>query len=260
MTFLQQARIFRNILWREAIALRANVGMFAINAMVASPLFLVVFSKIMLRMGAENSFVPMMIASEICAQALFLTWGSTCGIVADITGNRECSYFTKLPISANFAMIKYAIASTAMSLLVGLSVMLTASTLLWSYVTISNISIPRVLFALLINGLMYGFIMIWVAARSKNMDQVSSTFMRVLVPMWLIIFFSPWYNLVSVIPAFGYIALLSPATYTTEAVRSAFLGPGNFLNYWLCCGMSIMFMIVIAFFALRKLKRRLEDV
>ena len=260
MTFLQQARIFRNILWREAIALRANVGMFVLNAMVASPVFLFAFSIIMINMGTPKSFVPMMIASEVCSQALFLTWGSACGLGDDISGNRECSYFTRLPISANFAMIKYAVSSTAMSFLVGMSVMLTATTLLFNHVKIGCISIPKVLLGLIINGLLYGFIMIWVAARSRNMDQVSSTFMRILVPMWLIIFFSPWHILVKVLPAFGYIALISPTTYTTEAMRSAFLGPENFLNYWLCCGMSILFITIIAVCALRRLKRRLDYV
>jgi ABC-type polysaccharide/polyol phosphate export permease len=69
-----------------------------------------------------------------------------------------------------------------------------------------------------------------------------------------------WMSLYSAIPVVAYIDLINPVIYVTEATRVALLGQEGYLSFWLCCGTLLLFSVGCAWYALKRMKKRLDFV
>ena len=260
MTLSSTLKTFAYILWREAIALRAVISGYTINAVISSPLMIFVLTKLMISMGASHDFVPIMVASEITSLALYLAWGGSADLAADLQHTRQCAYFTRLPIPSSLAMCRYAVSSTAKSFIVCVMVFIVSKIWMWKDLPFDRISFPKLILTTLLNCIIFGFVTILIGSRSKDLDSVSLLFIRFIIPLWLLVFFGSWQTLFKIVPIFGYIALFSPMTYVTDALRSSLIGPEGFINYWICLLVMVTTISALAFFGLRSMKKRLDYV
>jgi ABC-type multidrug transport system permease subunit len=58
----------------------------------------------------------------------------------------------------------------------------------------------------------------------------------------------------------GYINLINPVMFATEAIRSSVLKSDDYLPFWQSILVMIIFTIIFAFLGIRKLKKRLDCV
>ncbi|MBT4594726.1 hypothetical protein HOD08_02505 [bacterium] len=255
-----QVKVFGHLMHREMIALSKVITDFVINAAITSPLFLFVFAKIIMIMGTSASHIPIIIAGEISVQALFLGWGEASALVTDLNNRCECQYLSRIPISPRLAFLKYTCASIVKSFIVGTVVLVATKIALWDVFCLAQFSIPKFFLAMILNSTFYGIVATTIAARSKNLDQVTSMFMRCVFPLWMIIFLGPWHMLATASPTLGTIALFSPITYTMEAVRGAILGQEGFINFWTCIGVGTTATIFLGILGLHWMKKRLDHI
>jgi ABC-type polysaccharide/polyol phosphate export permease len=85
--------------------------------------------------------------------------------------------------------------------------------------------------------------------------------MRFIFPLWYLGGFQfSWKIFYKVSPSFAYLNLANPMTYVMEAMRGAILGQEDYIAFWYCMLALLFFSTICWFFALKKLKNRLDFV
>jgi len=69
-----------------------------------------------------------------------------------------------------------------------------------------------------------------------------------------------WYAVYHVSPLIGYAHLINPVLYVMEGMRAAVLGQEGYLPFWFSFTALFAFTVVIAWDALRRLRKRLDCV
>ncbi len=230
-----------------------------INAIIWSSLLLVVFEYVMPSMGLQG-LGAFMACGAIATWGFFEVTENIAKFIADLEGPRSISYYLTLPIPQWMVFARLAVTNALQAMFISILFLpLFKLLLLRGALPLNNFSFGKFIAIFIMIHLFYGFFSLYIAARMKSLNEIGNVWLRVVYPLWWMGCFQfSWKALQAVSPRMAQINLLNPIVYGMEGMRSAILGPEAYLNFWVCCGMLILFTAIAGFVGIKKLKARLD--
>jgi len=132
---------------------------------------------------------------------------------------------------------------------------------LWNSFSLAGVHYGKFALIFLLTNIFYAILGLWVTSFIYSLMNFDSVWMRIIFPMWFLGCFQfSWAALYQASPVIAYIDLINPITYISEGTRAAILGQQGSLNFWVCVGAIIVFIVIGWTHALLRLKRRLDFV
>jgi ABC-type polysaccharide/polyol phosphate export permease len=260
MHFLQTLGIFWTLTRRD-IARTLNVlPADILNQISARGSRLLIFTYVTPQLGLPAVYPIIVLASSMVTCAVFKSRVAAGDLLGDITGEMKIGYRLRLPAPSWVIISQVALGYAIRTFTNSLIIILIGVAILRSKLPLTLFGCGKMLLLMLPHTLMFGFIAVWMAARTEEQYKIQNTFGRYIFPVWGIMFFAPWKLLMQQLPIIGWGILASPITYSMEGMRAALVGQEGFLNYWLCFGMLCGFTVIIGWRAVVIMKRRLDFV
>jgi ABC-2 type transport system permease protein len=173
----------------------------------------------------------------------------------------DIEYYLTLPIPTALYFIEQLcyFAIRAGSLSIGI-VPLT-KIILWNQFDLSQVALFSTLI-IFVSSLFFCATMSQImASMVKDINNLGHVGIRTLFPM-----FSTggtqysWLTMYSLSPVFAYISLANPLLYATEGMHAAMLGQIGYLPIWICITMISIFTLVLGWWSIQRMKKRLDCV
>lgn len=256
-------RVIWQLVKTDLVAFRKNLVDSAIDTAVVMILVVGAMTYIMPLLGTTTDYGPFTAIGAIPSACIFELYGMGVNLISDIRGEKLISYRLTLPLPTSFVFVAKALAyairvsiNALTAAVVGIGLLIVGGRFSLIFVSpfkILLISISMVLFT--------GFFAIFIASLVKSMDRIASVWTRVLYPLWFLggAQFS-WQITYTFSPVLGLIALLNPILYLMEGYHAAMLNPADYLNFWLCLIMTLLFTVFFGYIGIKRLKRQLDWV
>jgi len=255
------SRAFIELLNRDLYLFRFDYFKAIINSMIWLFCQVIVSNYIMSAMGMGGKYGVFMLAGSIASVSLFRSINTIPILLNDIEGEGAISYYLTLPLKQYLVFVRYALSFAINGAINTISVLILSKLLMWPVLDLSNFSILKYAIIFVITHLFIGFLTLLIAAYTPSMRYFENVWSRIVFPMWFLGCFQfNWLVLYKQLPTLAYISLLNPLTYVLEANRVAFLGQTGYLNFWVCCLVLIWFIMIAAYFGIRKFMRRLDCI
>lgn len=229
-----------------------------VNSLIWSGLMLLVFEYIMPQMGLEGAG-PFMAASAIASLGFFEVAENATKFIADLEGNRSISYYLTLPVSQAMVFVRLAFSNALQAMSLSLFLLPIYKLILWNSFSFAQFSIIKFSLIFIVNNIFFGFFSLYLASVIESMEKVNNMWTRIIYPLWWLGCFQfSWATLDKAVPYISKLSLLNPMTYVMEGMRAAILGQSDYLNFWYCLPMMMIFTVIIGLVGIRKLKQRLD--
>ncbi len=253
--------IFWQLLKTDLILLAQTIKNKLVNFSIWATATLVVSGYVLQAFGASEFFGVFQVGSVIVSATGFEVYQQLFNLIADFEGQKHINYYLTLPAS-NLTVLGAKVTFFAINgMLLSVAILPLSKLVLWNKISLTAINYSKLLPALILVNIFFGWFTIFMTTIVKNMAQIDDATMRVLFPIWFFGCFQ--YSLktaYSISPYLWMISLLSPYSYATEAVRNSMLNPEDYLPYW--NSMTVLFLMTVAcgVVSYRRLKRKLDFV
>jgi ABC-2 type transport system permease protein len=261
--FKTYGRVVWQLIKTDLAAFRKNLINSAIDSTIYIVLIVASMAYVMPMLGTTTEYGPFVAVAAIPSACLFEMYPLTVQLVADIRGERLISYRLTLPLPTSFVFVAKALAyairvsvNAAVGAIAGIAILMAGgrfSTTFFSPLEVVLICIATVLFT--------GFFSIFTVSLVKNMDRIGSVWNRTIYPLWFLggSTFS-WQVSNNFSETLGIISLANPVLYVMEGMHAATLNPNDYLNFWLCLGMTLLFTMLFGYVGIKRLKKQLNWV
>ena len=260
--WLNYLKIIGLMLKRDLLTLKKSWRDILINMVIW--VIVTVFIKIYILpyFGISETYGSLVLVSAISSAANLEIMFRMEFFAQDINEHREqINYDLLLPMPSGLVFVQRALYFAITGLLVSSIVLPVGKLLFWSRVDLSHMSLIRLVPFLLIFNLAYGFFGLYLSSKVSGLQGIINLWMRVLFPLWFLGGFEfSWFALKKMTPNFAYFDLLNPYIYTTEGLRSAVFVPAEYISFWICVPVLILFTIAIGWRGICNLKRNLDTV
>ena len=220
-----------------------------------------VFAYLMPYFGLQQNFGTFILASVIASLSIFESMHSAESFVVDLNGEKQITYDLTLPVPSFLVLIQRACLYMTQMMLLCFFVLPFGKILFWHKIDLSHFSFLYFSLVFVITNIVYGFLALWLISFLKDLDNMRNVWIRLIMPLWVLGGYQfSWQAINSISPWLGYLVLLNPVIYITEAFRVAILGQPGYLNFWLCMGMMCLFGIFFGWRGIYLLKKRLDCV
>ena len=240
---------------------QSGVGLF-IDMVLPTATIVTIWGYVMPELGLPVTFGGFVLLGFLvlsCAAIPYWDFGAR--TMMDLNGERVIDYELTLPLSATQVFLRHVFTwFIQVSLVTSLNLVL-GKLLLWDRFDLSEISIPKYLLFYVLMNLCFSCIAGISSFKFHNFDSLGRFWGRLgfqLIYLGGMLF--PYIIVQKNIPWLSYALLLNPFTYVYEGLRGAVLGPVGFMNYWLCAGMVVGFIVTFAFIGYRCFRTRLDCV
>lgn len=251
-------KTFTALVHRDFVVSLPTIKDRIINGFIWATLCISVFEYIMPTIGLEGHgiFVAIGIASS---WGFFEVTENISKFIADLEGNRSISYYLTLPLPQSLVFLRLACSNALQAFMVAILIIPLIKVMLWNSFIISNISFLKFIIIFPLIHFFYGCFSLLLAMHIKSFDSLGNVWLRIVYPLWWVGCYQfSWKTLYGVAPNIAYINLLNPMVYVMEGSRSTLLGSENFLPFWQCVGMLLLFIAASLFVGIRGLKKRLD--
>ncbi len=234
----------------------------AIDALVWVSCVLLVAYHIMPLFGIENrQYGTFTLLGHLAVWGLLEMLTSIAMFLADLQGDRTVSYYLSLPISSSLFFVEQACASAYKSMASSILIIPMGKIILGSDLHLHAIHWPKFFIAFFVLNMFYGFFTLFVTSYIPDLPTLTMVRSRIMFPLWFLggCQFS-WKMLYQVCPTAAYINLCNPIVYIMDGIRSTALPADQFLPFWLCMNMLILFSILFGYLGIRKLQHRLDCI
>lgn len=220
---------------------------------------------VMQRMGVPSNYSELIAGSMIVSTIYFQMIPHIFTNVADYCGDRIIQYQLTLPIAPKLVFIKQMCTYAINGVIFGVITLCVCKAVLFYSISLSKICWWKFIIALTLSSAFFGSFTMWVSSVTQYPSKIGDIINRLLFPLWFLGgFLFPWVVLYRMLPWAALLNLLNPYVHMTEALRGAMVGPvlgGDvFLPFWYSCGALIVFTSIFGFWAVVKLKKRLDFV
>lgn len=261
MQINQNLQIFYQLLKRDFLVLKKRIITSIFEATMYTARNLLLWAYILVGAGLTSKFGIFYFAGMLGSFSIVRIMRGVNFILDDIIGAKSILYEVTLPINSAFVFLRKSFIIALEAIIINLIMIPTGLLLLSSQLKDLNISILKFIFIIILTNLLVAFAVLWFSSWIKSRAQIGNVWMRYLHTIWLFgcVFYS-WNVLYRMYPKIAYLNLLNPVVYVMEGIRSSVLGPTNFLNYWLCVAVIILFTIFFAIHSIYLFKKRLDLV
>ncbi len=257
---MNNALIFLQLMRRDMRVLSREFVGDLINAITWPGSLAITFGYVLPSVGMNQQYGTFLLVGALASTFFYLSLGMGSELVSDFCSMRCIDFYFTLPTSSYRFVLSYRVFSFAFhSVIISLPLLLIGKFILGSRMDLSQLSIIKLLLVVLLSGTFFGFFGLWLAAWIPTNRAFNSVWRRVYTPMQLLGCY--WFSFFTGFKVFSYIAciaLLNPLTYMCEGVRAAVMGQTEYLNFWLCLAVLIAYTIGFGWYAMHKLKRRLD--
>ncbi len=179
--------------------------------------------------------------------------------LGDLQGDKTISYYLSLPLPTSMFFIEQAFASAYRSMASSILILPMSKLILGDSFILCTINWPCFIFAFLMINIFYGFFTILIASYVSDLSALTMVRSRIMFPLWFLGGFQfPWKMLYGVAPKLALISLCNPIIYVMDGIRSTVLPTEQYLPFWNCMGMLVLFSILFGHLGIQKLKQRLD--
>jgi ABC-2 type transport system permease protein len=257
------SRVVWQLIKTDLAAFKNNMVDSAIDTAVYITLIVSSMTYVMPLLGTTADYGPFTAIAAIPSACIFEMYPLAVGLVGDIRGEKLISYRLTLPLPTSLVFVAKGLAcairvsiNALVSVIVGISILMAGGRFALTF--ISPVKFLLMCAAIV---LFTGFFAIFTVSLVKNMDRIGSVWTRVLYPLWFLggSTFS-WKIMSTFSPTVGFISLVNPILYIMEGMHATMLNPADYLNFWLCLGMTLLFTIFFGYVGIKRLKRQLDWV
>lgn len=209
----------------------------------------------------NSDLLSLQLAGCVAITGLMDSYGNVFKILSDFNNNKVINYYLTLPIKSIFIFIKIATTFLISFLYNSIIVIIMGKIILWNNFSLSSISIFKLFLILLLSNTFYSFLSLFIVVLIGNINKIASLWTRIVFPMWYLGGFQfKWIDIYNFSKYIGYIFLLNPIIYITEATKIALINSENCINFWICLLIIIIYTSLIAIYSINKLKAKLDYV
>jgi ABC-type polysaccharide/polyol phosphate export permease len=234
----------------------------AIDALVWVSCVLLVAHHIMPLFGIENrQYGTFTLLGHLAVWGLLEMLTSIAMFLADLQGDHTISYYLSLPIPSTMLFVEQACASAYKSMASSILIVPIGKIILGNDLNLTAINWPCCILAFFMLNMFYGFFTLFVTSYVPDLPTLTMVRSRIMFPLWFLggCQFS-WKMLHQVSPTAAYINLCNPIVYIMDGIRSTALPTDEYLPFWLCMAMLVLFSALFGFLGIRKLKQRLDCI
>ncbi|MBV8661409.1 MAG: ABC transporter permease [Candidatus Dependentiae bacterium] len=234
----------------------------SIDALVWAGSSLLIAHRIMPLFGiTDPAYGTFNLIGNLAIWGLFEMLTSIGMFLGDLQGEKTIGYYVSLPLPSSMLFIEQAFASAYRSIASSILILPLGKLILGNNLILSNINWPCFIFALLMINIFYGFFTLLIASYIPDLSALTMVRSRIMFPLWFLGGFQfPWKMLYGVAPKLAYVSLCNPIIYIMDGIRSTVLPTEQYLPFWNCMGMLILFSILFGYFGIQKLKQRLDCI
>ncbi len=258
---LKQFRIIYFLIVRDLISLKEDLASI-IFASISYPVRgIIIFSYILAGAGLGHEYGIFYFIGVIPSVAIVKILHGLSKILYDFQGDRIIDFELTLPVSANLLFLRKALVLGIKSMLLSLPTIPVGIFMLHSGFEAVDIKPFKLFIFFIVYNLLLGFATVWVSGWIKSSKDVGSFWSRYLHTSWVFgCTLFPWKLFYMLYPTWATIDLLNPVTYIMEGIRSATLSSSDYINFWICLVMVLLFSIFFAVHGLYLIKKRLDVV
>ena len=257
------SRVVWQLVKTDLTAFKKNLVDSAIDTAVYITLIVSSMTYVMPLLGTTTDYGPFVAIAAIPSACIFEMYPLAVNLVGDIRGEKLISYRLTLPLPTSLVFIAkglfYAIRISVNALVgavVGISILMAGGRF-----SLTFVSPVKFLLICIAAMLFTGFFAIFTVSLVKNMDRIGSVWTRVLYPLWFLGGSTFSWQVSSIFsPTIGLISLANPILYIMEGVHAATLNPADYLNFWICLSMTVLFTVFFGYVGIKRLKRQLDWV
>lgn len=254
-------KIFYQMLRVDFVIFRQEVRDKIINACIFTVAFTVIAAYLLPAFGIAQSFGLIMAAGLVACIGSFELFSVIINFMRDISETEIINFYITLPIPTWFIFMRMVIYSTYTAMLLGLSILIMSSIVLWNPILLYALLKPTFYIILTLSAFFYGAVALIIITLIRHLGQIGNAWMRGVFPLYIFGGFQfTWYSLYAVAPKAAYLDLLNPFVYTVEGMRAAILGPQGNLPVVVCISVLLIANSLLFIIALRRLKRKLDYV
>jgi len=234
----------------------------SIDALVWAGSSLIIAHHIMPLFGiTDPAYGTFTLIGNLAIWGLFEMLTSIGIFLGDLQGDKTIGYYLSLPLPSWMFFIEQAFASAYRSLASSILILPLGKLILGNDLILYNINWPHFIIALLIINIFYGFFTLFIASYVQDLSALTMVRSRIMFPLWFLGGFQfPWKMLYSVAPKLAFISLCNPIIYVMDGIRSTILPQEQYLPFWTCMGMLVLFSALFGYIGIQKLKKRLDCI
>ncbi len=222
---------------------------------------LVVSAKLLTTFDIGPGFGLFVAAGIPAPRCLFQIHSRSTSTILDLMSNKAITYDLTLPIPSWLAITRIIFSSFIRSIMLSLPALPFSLIFTWNEFDFTQFSLFKYLLILTLCSLFCGAFGLFIASSVETTEEISSIWNRIVSPMWMLGGFQfSWKTMMQKLPWLGKCILLNPFLYAVEGMRGAILGQNDYINFWVCCGVLIISIIVSGYYGVRKMAKRLDCV
>ena len=211
--------------------------------------------------GMSPDFGPFTLVGLCASAGLFEVFPSIMALISDFENDQVIAYYVTLPMPSWLVFMRSVVYYAICSMVLGLFTLPIGNLFLQNPIAYTQIHIPKFLFMISLISIFYGAFIIFVASYVKDMLRIGSVWMRIVYPLWFLGGFQfSWKGLHEISPILAYINLFNPLTYCMEGIRATVLDPSDYLPFWFCALMLMLFTVLCTVVGIMRLKKRLDFI
>ncbi len=199
--------------------------------------------------------------SECIARGFMGLFGNLVRLLCDLKGSNTLSYHLSLPAPHWMVLVTVAISQAIQLMILAAVVFPIAGVILHKRLLEVPFSCFKIGIIFLLAYLFYGFLTLLYAGLIDSTDKIGTLRVRFNdVFFWLGAYFFTWQRLYTANHIFAYVDLLNPLVYACEGMRAAVMGQAGYLSFWICCLALAGFSVVIGYWGVQRMMRKLDCV
>ena len=260
--FFQQVRLFGKLLKTDFFIFKQNCIDDIIDTCVWVTFCTIVAAYVLPSLGMQVSYGAFFLIGCIGSSSIFLIFGDTSQVVADLHGERTITYPLTLPIPGWLLFVQKAVTYSLQAAIISAIIIPLGKLILMERFNLSLINPFRfIIIYLSLHVFCAGFFTLFFVSMTEKMSRILNIWTRVLFPLWFMggSQFS-WQTLDAMNPWFAKLCLLNPFTYAFEALHAATLGQEGYLPFWLCIMILWASIVLFGFISIKRLQKRLDFI
>lgn len=255
-------KVLFTLIYKDLVILKKDFWGTFLDMLIWPAIASIVFGYIMPQIAnVRSDYGGFVLLGAIITIATVSALDSATQIISDMDNNRMIDYYLTLPISPALFFVKEAISITLKSLILTLPIFPLGKLLLLKKFSLLHLSFIKFCLMYICITVFIGFFALWIISWIKNQEAVIHVWLRLYNPMmWFGGLLFSWQQIYHAIPAISYLMLLNPITYATEGLRGSVLGQENFINFWVCLLVLLIYTFLIAVISIKTLLKRLDCI
>lgn len=259
--FVQRLAIVKHLFKRDLIELRKEILPLLLDSIIWPTRMLIVYGFILTGAGLEKKFGEFLFVGLIPSISFLRINNNLSKIMSDLENNQYIYYELLLPLTANMVFFRRALILSLKSFILAIPIIFAGIGILLSGSIYFSVNYIHFFLILIVSNLMFGFGTIWISSWLKTSLYITSVWNRYLHTIWIFgCLFYPWKIFYTLFPFAAILSLANPFVYVMEGARSTVFNTADYLNFWICLAMIILFTIYFAYKGIYLLKRRLDLV